>query len=987
MENLTSLPAAAEMQYRLGLARAALVSTFDPHTLLDPTSSNDDWLVAIERLAEDCAEVHVSGGLRWRLLVPVRQAALQDLHERGQLANVMQEWSDPTDPLSFWLKTLIEDTPIELSSLAPSDLDVLRTAASLLFFLPQTRPLLVDWQIEHRARVDGIQLLRSGGVVGRESQLRRMLKFAENAGRTAAATTLSLTGPGGSGKSALLAEFVHRLEQQLPNAVWVWMDFDAVTMVNGGAAVWLAELARQLGLANSAWASRAESFRQEAGRISGASAKQQSYQERVSISKTIGSLWHSLWSDMLRERSIVLILDTLEEIAVRTDEVANTLDDWLGSLMYQYDVRNLRLVLAGRVVPDLLLNEVLGVAAIKLENLPKAAAAKLLRRELDRHSTNSLRLNTRSVVERCGSNPLVIKLIAKWLARDPEQALDAIQEGGLRHADPAMIQRLLYHRILKRMRTEPAIIKLACPGLVLRRVTVDLIQSVLAVPCGLGPVSQEDSKRLFALLADQVWLVQHEGSGTLVHRRDLRQLMLPLIAADDPEKYAEIHRAAAHYYAGGKAAELPSERQRLESQYHLLMAGGPIDFHSVHAESLLASIGSDIDSVPNELAARLKAASDRSLSARELAQLDKSSASEYLERKAERSYKSSGIPEKIPRLELIGQTGKTPRPDGNSVLRAFDNADFEHVADIAPALFIRAFDEAFKGRFGREKHNLTESSLWKAALAVLTLGNVKQLANLIEERLYSSSRNGQFSARFNSASRQKLTFGDAMITMLELLGGIRGIRPPEPWQQYQSKIITLDEFRIAQLDPEARQRFFRPGREIGWQFLQFMDTDFRKYLRNLPDPETLVSESDIFEGKFGNAATLSKIKALEGRTLILHNMPIGTANHSLFFPGMLPELHTVVRGILSAERLTVTAEFPFDMPKGPPSGWPEELKGVRFARAMKQDANGWLSILVETADRFGLLRQLLCSGGISNSRRRQVVALLNAMEGRFRALN
>jgi len=986
MENLTSLPPAAEMQYRLGLARAALVSTFDPQTLLDPNSSSGDWLVAMERLAEDCAEVHLSGGLRWRLLVPARQAALQELHERGQLITVLQEWSDPTDPLSFWLKRLTEDTPIELASLANSDLDVLRTAASLLPFLPRTLPI-VAWQIERRSRVDGIRLLRSGGVVGRESQLRKMLKFAENAGLTDSVATLSLTGPGGSGKSALLAEFVHRLDQQVPNTIWVWIDFDSLTMVNGGEAAWIVELARQLGLANSAWASRAETFRQEAGRMVGASAKQQSYQERVSVSKTIGSLWHTLWSDMLRERSVVLILDTLEEVAVRTDELATTLNGWLGSLMYQYNVRNLRLVLAGRVVPDLLMNEVLRVNAIKLENLPKVAAAQLLRRELDRHSNTSMRLNTRSVVERCGSNPLVIKLIAKWLARDPGQALDAIQEGGLRHADPTMIQRLLYHRILKRMRAEPAIIKLACPGLVLRRVTVDLIQSVLDVPCGLGQVSPEESKRLFTLLADQVWLVQREGSGTLVHRRDLRQLMLPLIAADNPKKYAEIHRAAAQYYAEGKAAELPSERQRLESQYHLMMAGDPIDFDSVHAESLLASIGSDMDSVPNELAARLKAASDRSLSDREIAQLDESSASKYLKRKAERSYKSSGVLEKTPRLELIGRTGQKTWPDANSVSRAFDNADFERVVDMAPALYMRAFDEALKRTFGAEKRNLTESSLWKAAMAVVAFGNAKRLANLIEDRTFSISRNSQFSDRFNPASRQKLTFGEGITAIVQLLGGIPQIRRPEPPLRYRSQIITLDEFRIAQLDPEARQRFFSSGREIGWKFLPFMGMDFRKYLHNINNPAALVPDSDVFEGSFGNASTLAKIKALQNRTLILPNMSIRRANLSLFFPGMLPELHTVIRSALRAERLTIAAEFPFNMPKGLPREWPEELRGARFARAMKQDANGWLSILVETADRFGLLHQLLRNGNIANSRRGQVLALLDAVERRFRALN
>jgi hypothetical protein len=336
----------------------------------------------------------------------VRQSALLRLHEQGQLAPFANNRGDTEDPLARWLTALINDSPIVLSHLSASDLDVLRTATSLLTFLPlRISPKDVDRQLEHRVREAGLNLLSAGEVLGRERQLRSMLEWVAN-GASFSSAVMSLTGPGGSGKSAVLAEFVHRLELQDPDAVWAWLDVDSIALSKGNPIIWLTELARQLSLANADWISNSERFRVGLGVMRNQHGRHQNFDEQASSIKSLSSLWYDCWSEVMRDRRIVLILDTMEEVAVRTDEVPIVLDNWLRAMYYEYGLLNFRIVVAGRVLPELLLkNELADGTSIILGDLPKYAATRLLRRELERNRFADGKISPRAIVDKCGANP------------------------------------------------------------------------------------------------------------------------------------------------------------------------------------------------------------------------------------------------------------------------------------------------------------------------------------------------------------------------------------------------------------------------------------------------------------------------------------------------------------------------------------------------------------------------------------------------------
>ena len=133
-----------------------------------------------------------------------------------------------------------------------------------------------------------------------------------------------------------------------------------------------------------------------------------------------------------------------------------------------------------------------------------------------------------------------------------------------------LIQGQLYKRILSHIHGDDNRVKaIAHPGLVLRRVTPDLILKVLAQPCRIEVPDEETARELFDELAREVSLVKKED-GALVHRSDIRRMMLELLRQDEPFKALQIDSLAARYYS-----DKPGAMNRAEEIYHLLQLGKP----------------------------------------------------------------------------------------------------------------------------------------------------------------------------------------------------------------------------------------------------------------------------------------------------------------------------------------------------------------------------------------------------------------------------
>ena len=105
----------------------------------------------------------------------------------------------------------------------------------------------------------------------------------------------------------------------------------------------------------------------------------------------------------------------------------------------------------------------------------------------------------RRIASRVGGSPLTLKLAAqlvKKISKTPDgHAIEELDEDALERAvAEGEIERYLYTRILKHIGDE-RVRALAHPGLVLRRVTADLILRVLAEPCDLKITAQGTHRR------------------------------------------------------------------------------------------------------------------------------------------------------------------------------------------------------------------------------------------------------------------------------------------------------------------------------------------------------------------------------------------------------------------------------------------------------------------------------------------------------------
>jgi hypothetical protein len=108
----------------------------------------------------------------------------------------------------------------------------------------------------------------------------------------------------------------------------------------------------------------------------------------------------------------------------------------------------------------------------------------------------------------------------------------------------------LYRFLLSRI-SDPTLRRLANPGLVVRRISAEVISDVLGPQLGLGRIAPPRAFELMRELSEQHWLVQDDpqNPGFVTQRPDLRRLLLRLLYASSPATCAKIDRAAAAWFA------------------------------------------------------------------------------------------------------------------------------------------------------------------------------------------------------------------------------------------------------------------------------------------------------------------------------------------------------------------------------------------------------------------------------------------------------
>ncbi|MCW8137596.1 MAG: ATP-binding protein [Planctomycetota bacterium] len=467
-------------------------------------------------------------GPRWSLRDGPRRKALRAMGDLAELRVARQENAalavDHSGQRLF--DRVLSGERLDLTRLSPLELHRLRTIAGWLEDVPGVELSVPDVE---RARGDQrllepLRHLVGDHFAGRAAELALLVRFMADPG----ARVLCLQGPGGLGKSSLLAKL--GLELHLQGCPFANVDFDRASVALTDRASVLSEIERQLG-------------------------------SQRPIETTSRDVVERVVARLKGERRALLVLDTLEEGPFTGEDDAPLLVNLLRPLCEA--VPNLRVVLAGRVVP-FQLDGLPEPAHLPLQGLDKAAALALLARFGVKDPAIG-----EALFRVCEGNPLSLRLCADGIVRrrwEPDQVLQRI--GELRQQE--LVQGYLYQRILHHIRgKDPRVEKIAHPGLALRKITPELIREVL-VPAGTLELDDPDEAEDLYQELKQVSSLVHEHDGALWHRSDLRRATLRLIHEDQPEKTRAVHERAVEFYARREGVA-----DRAEELYHRLSLGQP----------------------------------------------------------------------------------------------------------------------------------------------------------------------------------------------------------------------------------------------------------------------------------------------------------------------------------------------------------------------------------------------------------------------------
>ena len=627
----------------------------------------------------------------WLLKPDLRRAWLAQFVSRTQLDRALAEaplvW--PGDLFGQMLRALLAGHRVNVAECSADDADAeilaaLRHNAAILDAVQFARVVpvldakaLTTLEALAKHRIQTLQRRRDLTIVlphrhhGYAKARRRL--SAHLRGKTEDGRPLLLTGPGGVGKSAVLARLLRHWQRRAGAPVTVILDFDR-RQLNGGQPVEiLKEFLRQLesGIAGKMESRDTERMvARELNAMRHALPKLTATGDQRSDTSQLGFLtswligpFSTSWSEPLRARRIALVFDSFEAVDRRGGAVVETIFE-LEALLRDL-LPGLRTVVSGRAEPldEDQIERFFGPQERRLElkGLESASGAKLLADEDARLAGDGPRLlpeeAERERVSRIlRGHPLALLIFAQYAHGYPGDVdrliADLDTDEGFR---AEFAQVFLYERILDRI-DRPDLKKLAHPGLVLRQLSPDLIRFVLAGPClGEGtedpdPMSAERADNLHRELRDEYWLVEPgDPPFGLRHRPDLRRLMLPGIFAgprpeDSPPVAAEkrelrdralaVCAAAARYFAEGPPADaepaasdrweaIDARIRRVNALHYLSFCrpDAPEPFDDVTAAELDQDIGEDVDTMPLAWRARINVLVGRTPTPEELAVL------------------------------------------------------------------------------------------------------------------------------------------------------------------------------------------------------------------------------------------------------------------------------------------------------------------------------------------------------------------------------
>ena len=412
----------------------------------------------------------------------------------------------------------------------------------------------------------------------------------------------------------------------------IYLDFDRATLIDATPLDLTHEFARQLGLADVALDRPLTEFRERSRSLLGG-------QKNLNIDvgggassaalRDLGSLL-SRWPR--RREPVTIVLDTFEELAIRGITPVRDVLQWVADLRDKARLQQVHLIVTGAPssrTPRTVAHEDVRRCSTSqrewpLEDLATDKAVELLT-ELGVEPGLASRFPPVF-----GGNPLVLKLIHRFVTtNDPGEVEQLLADGEKARGDAPAGEvglRFVYERILNRIK-KPRVKALAYPGVVLRRVTPELILEVLAPACrGRLDVSTLADAREVVRRARRAMSGSSTAShpNVVVHRADLRRLLVPGLEHSADVDTKAIHRAAATYYAARPASVAPDVAEIEEIYHRGFLDDIPDDLPEEQAENVVRRLAGDLEYWPLHSRAMVKSLAGRhdQLTEEEVASLD-----------------------------------------------------------------------------------------------------------------------------------------------------------------------------------------------------------------------------------------------------------------------------------------------------------------------------------------------------------------------------
>lgn len=574
------------------LERAAVLAEFDEHQLGPgvPGGPDDhawhsllDECLPLQRGPDRCV-VQLRLGLRRRILARLAtRERMLDL--RAQL-----DWSaDAVTERMFDL--VLRGEPIDLTGLNRDELAslvvVCEWVAGILPDLPDNAALQA--RLAYEKTLSPLRHLVGGHFVGRHAELaflddyvgvlpvssmtRKSQRFLRNAWHSLTSRPpLMVFGPGGVGKSSLLAQFIltHLEHDEDATLAFVHLDLDRALIDPQDTLTLLAEASRQLGTQFASHGAALTRVARQLFDLQASSDPLESSKAELSDDEAIRLFGEAVNSILGTGRPLLWVMDTFEEAQKLGDSVVKTLWQFFDGLLAV--LPGLRLVVSGRTLPS-------GYTwnALPLTEFDVASAKSYLRHRFTLAQIEPMpsEQQLQHILTAVGYSPLALRMAVKVVLLEGSGAFKPhpFPNMTLSRMRTVQIQAQLYHRILEHVDGGQDIRRIASPGLAVRRVTPDVILHVLAQPCCLAIESLEEARTLFERMASQVDIFERDYTdGSLRHRSDVRRLMLRDMRQVAPKKIHEIDRRAVDYYQF-----LNTDADRAEEIYHRLRLGETAD--------------------------------------------------------------------------------------------------------------------------------------------------------------------------------------------------------------------------------------------------------------------------------------------------------------------------------------------------------------------------------------------------------------------------